>query len=254
MQDVGADQVIQRWDLSADVYASKCTKYGDINREVLLTPIIMEMLGDIKDQEILDAGCGEGFLSRLLAERGSQVTAVDYSKRFLEIARDRSATFPNIDFIHANLENLDVLSAHTFEFIVSCLVLQNVPDYQSALKEMYRVLRPGGACILAITHPCFSSDASWVRDANGKKLHWKIDNYFYERGYEIQIVSDSKNNPINFHRTLTSYHQAILAAEFTIKQLLEPCPTMTAIEKYPDIVDDLRMSHFLVFYLSKLLA
>ena len=37
----------------------------------------------------------------------------------------------------------------------------------------YRVLRPGGTCILAVTHPCFSSDGGWVKDADGKKLYWK---------------------------------------------------------------------------------
>ncbi len=78
-----------------------------------------------------------------------------------------------------------MLADGAFDIVVSCSVLQDVLDYQGAIGEMYRLLRPGGTCILAITHPCFSSDGGWVKDAQGQKRYWKIDNYFHERGFEI---------------------------------------------------------------------
>ncbi|MGD2156967.1 MAG: class I SAM-dependent methyltransferase [Anaerolineales bacterium] len=251
MQDLKAEEIIKRWDHSAELYASYCSKYGDINKEILLTPVILEMLGNVAGRNVLDAGCGEGFLSRLIAERGASVTAVDYSYKLLEIARERTPDDLEIEYLHANLERLDKLNDDTFDFVVSCVVLQDLLDYQVAVAEMYRVLRPGGTYILAITHPCFSSDAGWVKDSNGKKLYWKIDNYFYERGFEIPITPGSENNPIGFHRTLTSYYRAILDAGFIIKDLMEPYPSQDAIEKHPDFIDDLRMSHFLVFRLRK---
>ena len=216
-----------------------------------MTPVILELLGRIVDKAVLDAGCGEGFLSRLMAERGASVTAVDYSTRLLEIARERTTEDLGIDYVHANLEHLDMLNDDTFDIVVSSLVIQDVPDYQAAVAEMYRVLRPGGACLLAISHPCFSSDGGWVRDADGKKLHWKIDNYFYERGFEIPLTPNSDHNPIGFHRTLTSYYRTITGAGFVIEDLMEPYPSQKAIEKYPDFIDDLRMTHFLVFKLKK---
>jgi ubiquinone/menaquinone biosynthesis C-methylase UbiE len=251
MQDFGAEEIIKRWDLNAERYAAYCSKYGDINKEVLLTPVIMEMLGEVGERKILDAGCGEGFLSRLMAERGASVTGVDYSEKFLEIARERSSDDLRIDYLHANLEHLDMLNDDTFDFVVSCLVLQDILDYQAAVEEMYRVLQPDGKCILAITHPCFSSDAGWVRDSDGVKLYWKIDNYFYERGFEIPIVPDAEDNPIGFHRTLTSYYSGIISTGFTIEHMMEPYPSQAGLEEHPDFIDDLRMSHFLVFKLGK---
>jgi len=251
MQDLTAEEAIKRWDLSAEQYAANCSKYGDINREVLLTPVILEMLGRVVGKQVLDAGCGEGFLSRLVAERGASVTAVDYSERLLEIARERTADELRIDYLHANLEHLDMLNDDTFDIVVSCVVVQDVPDYQAAIEEMYRVLQPGGTCILAMTHPCFSSDGGWVRDSKGKKLHWKIDSYFYERGFEISWPPGSDNNPINFHRTLTSYFRTIIGTGFLVEDLMEPYPSQEAIGKHPHFIDDLRMSHFLVFKLKK---
>jgi len=251
MQTIGADEAIKQWDLSAELYAGYCSKYGDINREVLLTPLILDILGMVEGRSILDAGCGEGYLSRLMAERGANVTAVDYSERLLEIAKELTEDNTRINYRHANLENLEILSADSFDVIVSCVVLQDVPDYQTATKEMYRVLRSGGECILIITHPCFSSDAGWVKDASGKKLHWKIDNHFYESGFEIPMSSNSENNPIGFHRTLTSYYKTIINAGFKISDLIEPYPSQDKIEKHPEFVDDLRMCHFLIFRLIK---
>ena len=251
MQDLGAEEAIRRWDLHAEQFTALYSKYGDINRKVLLTPVILEMLGRVVGRNILDAGCGEGFLSRLMAERGASVTAVDYSGKLLEIARERTADDLRIDYLHANLEHLDMLNDDTFDIVVSCIVVQSVPDYQAAIKEMYRVLQLGGTCILAMTHPCFSSDGGWVRDAKGKKLYWKIDNYFYERGFETAWPPGSDNNPINFHRTLTSYFRTIVDTGFVVKDLMEPYPSQEAIREHPNFIDDLRMSHFLVFKLKK---
>ena len=104
---------------------------------------------------------------------------------------------------------------------------------------------------LAVTHPCFSSDGGWVKDSKGKKLYWKIDNYFYERGFEIPLTPHPDNNPIDFHRTLTSYFRTIVGTGFMIEDMMEPHPSQEAIGKHPDFIDDLRMSHFLVFRLRK---
>ena len=65
MPDMKAEEAIKRWDRSAEQYAGYCSKYGDLNREVLLTPLMLEMLGQVTNKTVLDAGCGEGFLSRL---------------------------------------------------------------------------------------------------------------------------------------------------------------------------------------------
>lgn len=246
-----AEEVIGAWDRNAEKAAAFSGRYGDRNKEVLLTPRVLDWLGEIHDLEVLDAGCGEGFLSRLMSELGARVTGIDFSHKILEISRERTRPELNINFRHLNLENLDIIKDASFDLIVSLLTLQDLPDYQAALRELYRVLKLGGRFYLAITHPCFTSDGSWGRDSQGEKLHWKIDRYFFEREVEMRMDPNSDDNPIGFHRTLSSYFRAIRNAGFSILDLIEPTPSQEAIEKDPHFEDDLRMCHFIVFDLEK---
>jgi 2-polyprenyl-3-methyl-5-hydroxy-6-metoxy-1,4-benzoquinol methylase len=251
MPKLSAEEAIGAWDRNAEKVAAHSERYGDRNKEILLTPRVLGWLGEISGLEALDAGCGEGFLSRLLAERGARVTAIDYSQKMLEIARQRTPAELKIHYRHLNLEKIDPIGDANFDLIVSLLTLQDVPDYRAVLRELYRVLKPGGRFYLAFSHPCFSSDGGWVRDDQGQKLHWKTDRYFLEREIEMRLDPNSDDNPIGFHRTLSSYYRAIREAGFIIQDLIEPTPSPEAIEKYPHFEDDLRMCHFIVFDLVK---
>ena len=251
MPKLTAEEIIQPWNRNAEKYAAYCTRFGDKNKEVLLTPRVLDWMGEIEGKEVLDAGCGEGFLCRLMAERGARVTGIDYSEKLLDIARERTPPDLKIEYRHLNLEKLAPVPEASFDLIVSLLTLQDVPDYQAMLGELQRVLLPEGRCFLAFTHPCFTSDGVWARDENGKKLHWKTDRYFLEREVEMRLDPTSDDNPIGFHRTLSSYYRAIREAGFIIHDLIEPTPSPEAIQKDPHFEDDLRMCHFLAFDLRK---
>jgi ubiquinone/menaquinone biosynthesis C-methylase UbiE len=251
MADRSPEEIAVLWDKNAAKMAANISRLGDRNKEVLLTPRVLDWLGDVKDKKILDAGCGEGFLCRLIAEHGAQVTGIDFSSKLLEIARNRTPKHLLIRYIHANLEKILEIQSDSFDRIVSLLALQDIQDYRAALQELYRVLRPEGQFFLAITHPCFGSDGEWIRDERGKKLYWKTDRYFQEREIEMRIDPDSDENPIGFHRTLSSYYQEIKRAGFMISDLIEPSPSPKAIKTQPSFEDDLRMCHFIVFDLRK---
>ena len=55
-----------------------------------ILPHLLAQLGDVTGQDVLDAGCGEGYLSRILAARGARVTGVDLSPRLVELAGHES--------------------------------------------------------------------------------------------------------------------------------------------------------------------
>src|SRR5436305_14463130 len=54
-----------------------------------LLPHLLDVLRDVAGQDVLDAGCGEGYLSRILANRGARVTGVDLAPRLVELARGK---------------------------------------------------------------------------------------------------------------------------------------------------------------------
>ncbi|GAA0301526.1 2-polyprenyl-3-methyl-5-hydroxy-6-metoxy-1,4-benzoquinol methylase [Gracilibacillus halotolerans] len=244
------DESVRRWDTFADKYAENHTEQGDLHKKVLLNPTLLNLIGDVTNKHILDAGCGEGYLSRMLAQSGANVTAVDYSKRMLEIAKTRTSNELQIHYQHGNCENLNHLTNESFDLIVSNMVIQDLADFEKAFQEMYRLLKKDGSFIFSILHPCFiTPESGWEKSINGEKLHWNVDNYFYEGVYE-QRYGD-KENMLLFHRTLTSYIKVLLQTGFVLESLIEPTPNEEMLEKRPSFRDDFRSPNFIVFKVRK---
>jgi 2-polyprenyl-3-methyl-5-hydroxy-6-metoxy-1,4-benzoquinol methylase len=207
----------------------------------------------VKGKKILDAGCGEGYLSRILAQRGASVIAVDYSKKMIEMAKEKTSDKLSIVYHHGNCEELDFLEKASFDIIVSNMVLQDFAGYKKAIKQMYELLKENGIFIFSISHPCFSTPScGWIRNEKGEKSHWKTDRYFDEVVFEQPWPRGIKDGVLQFHRTLTSYFNTVIEAGFVVESLVEPKPSEEMIRKYPGFKDDLRMCHFLVFKARKL--
>src|SRR5215469_9298198 len=99
-----------------------------------IMPQFLEMLGDVSGLTVLDAGCGEGYLSRILAHRGASVTGIDISPRLIEIAYAKHPE-GTITYQVANLSQpLPAYKQH-FDLVVSHLVLNDVYDYQGFLDD-----------------------------------------------------------------------------------------------------------------------
>ncbi|GAE32879.1 hypothetical protein JCM9152_4472 [Halalkalibacter hemicellulosilyticusJCM 9152] len=185
IQNVGTEEAIKRWDAFADKYSKSHSEQGDLHKEVLLNPTLFSLLEDVENKKVLDAGCGEGYLSRMLFESGATVTAVDYSARMLEIAKERTPKEWPIDYRHGNCEDLNILEHKSFDLIVSNMVIQDLANYEKAFQEMYRLLVNGGTFLFSILHPCFvTPESGWEKTESGEKLHWNVDKYFYEGMYE----------------------------------------------------------------------
>ncbi|WP_202081185.1 class I SAM-dependent methyltransferase [Caldalkalibacillus salinus] len=245
-------EAIRRWDMHAETFASGYSEVGDIHREVFLNPTLLDLLDSVHGKRVLDAGCGEGYLSRMLSKLGASVLGIDYSNKMLEIAKDRTPKSLDIRYEHGNLEDLSFLEDQSFDLIVSNMVIQDLSEYDRAINEMYRLLVDGGWFIFSILHPCFITPGSgWVKSEDGEKLYWKVDNYFYEGAYEQAIPLDQDEKLVYFHRTLTSYVDTVIRAGFRIEQLVEPKPSSEILEKYPSFTEDFRCSDFLVFKLAK---
>lgn len=96
--------------------------------------------------EALEIGCGTGAFSRRLAERAGQVIALDFSPQMIRLARERSPSFPNIDFQIADALSW-VFPLERFDCVASIATLHHLPLRQMLLK-MAQALRPGGSLIV----------------------------------------------------------------------------------------------------------
>ncbi|WP_270179735.1 class I SAM-dependent methyltransferase [Alkalihalobacillus sp. CinArs1] len=246
-----SEDAIKSWDNNARSYTNNYSEAGDLHREVFLNPALFSLIGEVEHKCVLDAGCGEGYLSRMLAQRGAIVTAVDYSRSMLEIANERTASHLPINYVHGNCEDLSTLKDASFETIVSNMVMQDLADHERALREMYRLLVDGGSFIFSILHPCFiTPESGWEKDEQGEKLHWNVDRYFYEGVYEQRGLGEA-GALFYYHRTLSTYLNSIIRAGFTIVKVVEPTPSEEILKKYPTFEEDFRCADFIVFQLRK---
>lgn len=94
----------------------------------------------------LDIGCGTGEFSRLLARRAEKVVALDLSPKMIEVAKQRSGQFSNIDFEVADVLQRQ-LSADTFDVIVSIATLHHLP-VENLLPKLKAALKPGGKLLI----------------------------------------------------------------------------------------------------------
>jgi 2-polyprenyl-3-methyl-5-hydroxy-6-metoxy-1,4-benzoquinol methylase len=97
-------------------------------------------------QAFLDAGCGDGrYLAALRDELPPRIAGVDISERILATAR---ASVPDAELRQANLEALP-FSDGEFDLVLCSQVIEHVLDASAAVRELARVLRPGGVLILS---------------------------------------------------------------------------------------------------------
>jgi ubiquinone/menaquinone biosynthesis C-methylase UbiE len=93
---------------------------------------------------VLEIAPGPGYLSVELARLGLQVTGIDISQTFVELAR-KNAAAAHVDahFEHGDAAHLP-FSSESFDFVVCRAAFKNFSDPAGALREMHRVLKPGG--------------------------------------------------------------------------------------------------------------
>ncbi|RDE10877.1 MAG: hypothetical protein C4K48_12790 [Candidatus Thorarchaeota archaeon] len=232
------DRFRQQWEANAEAFADLIAESGTPHHRHILNPCVEQLLGDVKGKKLLDAGCGEGYLSRYYAGKGASVTAVDLSERLIETSRSLAKREGIIvEYRATDICHLDSIPDHEFDIVLANLVLLNVPCLREALREFYRVLREGGHLVFSIVHPAFNlyGPGSWEMGEKDPKtgrregVYFKVDKYFDEREYErYWTTRTGERFPAAisfFHRTLGTYLNALIASGFNLVAFREPQPT-----------------------------
>lgn len=142
---------------------------------------LSRLLPDVDETDVIDVGCGQGLASRLLASRGAHVLGVDSSPVMIDLARRHGTpSGPPIEYREGDAQTLAQIDKDSFDGAVSHLALMDIPDLDSTLAAVHRVLRPGGWFVLVISHPCFLVPGA-ERVEVGEHAGLAVTGYFRER-------------------------------------------------------------------------
>jgi SAM-dependent methyltransferase len=207
------------WDASAQAWIESQGERGDWGREHVLDPVMLDRIGRGRFGNALDVGCGEGRFCRILRAAGISPVGIEPTAALLETARQRD---PSGDYRRGRAEALEFPDA-SFDLVVSYITLVDIPDFRAAIREMARVLRPGGALLIANLTGFTSAGAEqgWVRDEAGRRLHFPVDRYLDEFPMSFAWAGIRIEN---WHRPLSAYMTALLEQGLQLTFFAEPAP------------------------------
>jgi len=105
---------------------------------------VFNFFSNVKGKKILDVGCGKGKFSRILVQKGAIITGIDPSLKLLEYTKDiKDGKFQIGTATDLRFEDEE------FDYVFAIEVIEHIPEYKRAIREMVRVLKKGGKiCII----------------------------------------------------------------------------------------------------------
>ncbi len=155
----------------------RATPLGAVT-EAIEQRAILDLVGNLAGVRLLDTGCGDGALVCAAAARGAMATGVDPDPAMLDAARSRAAQAGvQPSFLEGRVERLPFPDS-SFDAVVSVTVLCFVPDAAGAIREMARVLRPGGRLVLGelglwSTWAAWRRIRGWLGSATWRNAHFR---------------------------------------------------------------------------------
>jgi SAM-dependent methyltransferase len=210
------------WDIDADNYQNEHGAFlGEVDF-VWCPEGLREsdagLLGPVAGARVLEVGCGAAAAARWLVTQGADVVAVDLSAGMLRHAVAAAET----SGVRPALLQCDALALplRDASFDIAFTAFGAVPfidDSARVMREVFRVLRPGGRWVFSATHPM-----RWIfLDDPGPDGLVVTHSYFDRRPY-VEFDDVGRAVYVEHHRTLGDRIRELVAAEFVVRDVVEP--------------------------------
>jgi ubiquinone/menaquinone biosynthesis C-methylase UbiE len=210
------------WDGEADTYHGEHGTFLGASDFVWCPERLREadahLLGDVSGKRILEVGCGAAMCSRWLADRGAHAVASDISAGMLRHARSYNAeTGTDVPLVQADAQRLPFADAAFDLAFTSFGAVPFVADSALLMREVARVLRPGGRWVYSTTHPlrwCFPDDPG-PDGLTASMPYW-------DRRPYVEYAEDGTPVYVEHHRTLSDRVRELADAGFRLLDIVEP--------------------------------
>jgi ubiquinone/menaquinone biosynthesis C-methylase UbiE len=202
--------------------------------------------------KVLEIGCGLGTDGAQFAKAGADYTGIDLTDAAIDLARQRFELFqlPGT-FRTADAENLD-FADNSFDLVYSHGVLHHTPDTAAAIREVHRVLRPGGKAIVMLYHKDsynYRVNISLLRRAGVHLLRWKAGVKF------THLVTGESEEALREHARRLKDERAYLTSEEFLSQNTDgagnPLARVYTTGEARQLVKDFRTVELRTYFLNK---
>ena len=231
------------WNDVAEWYNSLLGNEGSDYHQQLIHPGVERLLrhnqGDLAGRDVLDIACGQGVLCRYLVQKGATVTGIDLSEALLAYAEERLEPEQNLRYARADAtallnpkgQLLPEWQESSYDAVTLVLAAQNMTPLSNVWRAVSALLRPGGALVVVVVHPCF-------RIPQHSNWHWNAEEHRQERtvwrylsSAEIGIKAhpgrsargEASAQTTHFHRPLQAYINTLGNAGLWIDHIEEWC-------------------------------
>lgn len=210
------------WDTAADEYHREHGEFLGVADLVWCPENLREqdvqLLGDVRGKDVLEVGCGSAMCSRWLAGQGARPIASDLSAGMLRHARDgNDATGVEIPLVQADAQRLPFRDRSFDVAFTAFGALAFVADSAAVMREVARVLRPGGRWVFATTHPL-----RWAFPDDPGPDGLRATMPYWDRTPYVEFAADGRPVYVEHHRTLGDRVRELAAAGFRLVDLVEP--------------------------------
>lgn len=225
----GSERDLEAWDNIAAAYAQQVGAPEDLTY-TRFREFIWRNLGESLGRlSVLDLGCGPGWLTKEIDDRGGNVVGVDGSRTLLNIARER---YPDLDFVEADLaDGLPAgLSNKTYDRILCHMVAMDIPDLEPLAASLTRCTTTGTRLVVTITHPAFFWQSPHEDPESGERYR-KVRGYLEHEEWWVGGFGGHRH----YHRPLSFYVEWMRSAGFVVTELFEPpVPRPTPVDEWTD--------------------
>lgn len=192
--------------------------------------LVTSVLTDLQNKKILDVGCGTGYMSRYLADRGAKVTAIDFSAKVIELAKQESSGL-DIDYKVQSVFDIDNECEFDIVFMWGCsaVAAKDSSELTVILDNLYQSLKNGG--LILIMEPIHKGFLHFVLNMSFKQYCEHVA----KAGFNIQSTHQLHFWPGRLGLAYINWPKFITVPLYHLGQLMMRFPLLNGMGDYKAI-------------------
>ena len=221
-----------------------------LQTDFLVREKVLPILGNVTGMTILDAGCGEGYVSRKLAEAGAVVEAFDNDPEMITLAKESGTQDGKITYKIGKMENVDELYPRDyFDAVVVSGVICFLDQKQllASLKKLNTITKVGGRILIATNHT-----DSYFKKAKSRWLEYLSEPNVSKKTQEVSINFNNAQNERLFtgrcyFHTPDQVTKTLEKAGFQVTDTYAPLATKEDMSKFSHMwIDENKTPYHLI--------